>query len=178
MLKHEVPDPDWKWRPLLSFLITVSPATALPLNVAPPLVAILVKSAPDVTFKQRFVLTPAPSVKNPPLTRPTVRVAVEDISEFVVRDVAEATPKFGVTSVGEVANTFEPLPVEVVVPVPPLATGRAVPDRVILTLGVVVGLTTVAERNVGTVAATEVTVPPETTGVVHDNTPEPFVEST
>ena len=30
---------------------------------------------------------------------------------FAVRDVAEATPKVGVTRVGEVANTFTPVPV-------------------------------------------------------------------
>ena len=37
-------------------------------------------------------------------------------------------PKAGVTSVGEVARTTDPEPVEVVVPVPPLVTGRAAPS--------------------------------------------------
>ena len=33
-------------------------------------------------------------------------------------------PKTGVTSVGDVLSTTEPVPVDVVTPVPPLATGR------------------------------------------------------
>jgi hypothetical protein len=33
-------------------------------------------------------------------------------------------PKIGVTSVGEVDNTTEPVPVDVVTPVPPFATGK------------------------------------------------------
>lgn len=37
--------------------------------------------------------------------------------------VAAATPNTGVIRVGEVPNTLAPLPVEVVTPVPPLATG-------------------------------------------------------
>jgi hypothetical protein len=81
--------------------------------------------------------------------------------------------------VGLVDSTTEPVPVEVVTPVPPLSTGRAVPESVMFTLGVVDGLTTAAERNAGTVAATDVTVPPpppET--VVQDRTPEPSVVST
>ena len=36
-------------------------------------------------------------------------------------------PSNGVTSVGDVSSTTEPEPVDVVEPVPPLATGRAVP---------------------------------------------------
>jgi len=35
----------------------------------------------------------------------------------------------GVVIVGEVARTTEPEPVDVVVPVPPFNTGRAVPER-------------------------------------------------
>jgi hypothetical protein len=52
--------------------------------------------------------------------------------------LAEAKPRTGVTSVGVVASTTEPVPVDVVVPVPPLSTGRvpatcepsATPERV------------------------------------------------
>ena len=40
--------------------------------------------------------------------------------------VATAAPIFGVTSVGDVASTTAPAPVEVVEPVPPLDTGNAV----------------------------------------------------
>ena len=37
-------------------------------------------------------------------------------------------PRTGVTNVGLVDNTLLPEPVEVVTPVPPLATGSAVPE--------------------------------------------------
>ena len=37
-------------------------------------------------------------------------------------------PRSGVTSVGEVDNTTSPVPVEVVTPVPPEATGRGEPS--------------------------------------------------
>jgi hypothetical protein len=40
------------------------------------------------------------------------------------RSPAEGIPKSGVTRIGEFAKTFAPVPVEVVTPVPPLATGR------------------------------------------------------
>jgi hypothetical protein len=43
--------------------------------------------------------------------------------------VALAAPRVGVTRVGELLNTTLPVPVDVVTPVPPLATGR-VPDAV------------------------------------------------
>ena len=45
-----------------------------------------------------------------------------------LREVPVAAPITGVTSVGDVARTTEPEPVEVVDPVPPLATGKAVPE--------------------------------------------------
>ena len=38
-------------------------------------------------------------------------------------------PRIGVTNVGDVLKTTLPDPVEVVTPVPPLATGSAVPDN-------------------------------------------------
>lgn len=80
---------------------------------------------------------------------------------------------------GLIDKTVEPEPVEVVTPVPPFSTGRAVPESVMFTIALAVGLATDAERNAGTVAATDVTVPPpppET--VVQDRTPEPLVVST
>ena len=45
-------------------------------------------------------------------------------STFAVTLVAVATPRDGVVRLGEVLSTLEPEPVEVVTPVPPLATGR------------------------------------------------------
>jgi hypothetical protein len=40
----------------------------------------------------------------------------------------EGVPRAGVTSVGELLRTTEPVPVDVVVPVPPEVTGRAEPS--------------------------------------------------
>jgi hypothetical protein len=74
-------------------------------------------------------------------------------------------PRSGVTSVGEVLKTTLPVPVLVVTPVPPLRTGRAVPDSVIAKVPVVVTGEPETLKNVGTVAATLVTVP--VVGVVH-----------
>jgi hypothetical protein len=42
----------------------------------------------------------------------------------LVKTPEEGVPRAGVTSVGLVLRTFEPLPVLVVTPVPPLVTGR------------------------------------------------------
>jgi hypothetical protein len=53
-------------------------------------------------------------------------------------DVAVATPREGVVREGEVERTTDPEPVEVVVPVPPLATGSAVPEYVIASVPEVV----------------------------------------
>jgi hypothetical protein len=59
----------------------------------------------------------------------TVLVSVEpETFPEAIKDVAEAAPKVGVIKVGDVFKTTEPLPDEVVVPVPPFATGRAVPE--------------------------------------------------
>ncbi|MES2875523.1 MAG: hypothetical protein V4708_17495 [Bacteroidota bacterium] len=65
----------------------------------------------------------------------------------------------GVTSAGDVANTVTPEPVAVVEPVPPFAIGRAVPEYVNASVPEVVTGEPVIDRNAGTVAATEVTVP-------------------
>jgi hypothetical protein len=69
-------------------------------------------------------------------------------------------PSNGVTNVGEVDNTTLPVPVEVVTPVPPLSTGKAVPLYEIANVPDVVMGDPVTDKNEGTVAATEVTVPP------------------
>jgi hypothetical protein len=59
----------------------------------------------------------------------TVLVSVEpETFPVAVSDVAEATPKVGVTNVGDVFKTTEPLPVLVDVPVPPFTTGKAEPE--------------------------------------------------
>jgi hypothetical protein len=68
-------------------------------------------------------------------------------------------PSVGVTSVGEVDRTVLPVPVEVVTPVPPFATGKAVPDNAIASVPAVVIGEPVTDKNDGTVAATEVTLP-------------------
>ena len=92
--------------------------------------------------------------------------------------VPEATPRTGVTNVGLSDNTTLPVPVEVVVPVPPLATWSAVPESVIASVPeVVIGLPEIL-KNAGTDAATLVTVP--VVGVVHDigvPTPPPEVNT-
>jgi hypothetical protein len=68
-------------------------------------------------------------------------------------------PKIGVTNVGEVLSTVFPDPVEVVTPVPPLATGSAVPDKDTASVPVEVIGEPVTDKNEGTVIATDVTVP-------------------
>jgi len=65
----------------------------------------------------------------------------------------------GVVRVGDVLSTTLPVPVEVVTPVPPFSTGRAVPDRVTANVPAVVIGEPVTVRKAGTLIATEVTVP-------------------
>jgi hypothetical protein len=52
---------------------------------------------------------------------------VEIVPVVIATLVADAAPSVGVTSVGEVDNTTEPVPVDVVVPVPPYATAIVEP---------------------------------------------------
>ena len=52
------------------------------------------------------------------------------LADPVVRLVAVATPRTGVMRVGEVFKTVLPDPVDVVTPVPPLATGRT-PEKAV-----------------------------------------------
>lgn len=65
------------------------------------------------------VATPVPKPDTPVLIGKPVAL---------VKIAADGVPKAGVTSVGLLDNTTEPVPVDVVVPVPPFATGKAVPE--------------------------------------------------
>ena len=62
----------------------------------------------------------------PPLATDNVPVVPATIGRPValVRVTAEGVPRFGVVNVGLVERTTEPVPVDEVTPVPPLATGR------------------------------------------------------
>ena len=62
-----------------------------------------------------------------PEARPEIPVLTGRPVAFV-RTAADGVPRSGVTSVGEVFRTTEPVPVLVVTPVPPFSTGRAVPE--------------------------------------------------
>jgi hypothetical protein len=91
---------------------------------------------------------------------------VELIDPVTVKVVAPANPNVGLESEGLLCKTTLPVPVEVVLPVPPLAIGKAVPDKVIARVPLLVIGEPLILKNVGTDAATEVTVP-EPGGVVH-----------
>ena len=65
------------------------------------------------------VATPVPKPDTPVLIGKPVAL---------VKIAADGVPRAGVTSVGLLDNTTEPVPVDVVVPVPPFATGKAVPE--------------------------------------------------
>jgi hypothetical protein len=96
------------------------------------------------------VATPAPNPLTPvEIGRPVAFVNV----------TLAGVPSVGVTSVGEVDKTVLPVPVEVVTPVPPFATGKAVPEYAIASVPAVVIGEPVTDKNDGTVAATEDTVP-------------------
>jgi hypothetical protein len=90
---------------------------------------------------------------------------VELIDPVIVNIVAPAEPRLGLISVGLLARTTAPVPVEVVLPVPPFKTGKAVPDRVIARVPLLVIGEPLTLKNAGTEAATEVTVP--VVSVVH-----------
>jgi hypothetical protein len=107
-----------------------------------------------------FILPPTPS---PPvallnITEP-VLAEVELIDPVTVMVVAAASPRTGLDSEGLVALTTAPVPVEVVLPVPPFKTGKAVPDSVISRVPLLVIGEPLIDKKAGTVAATEVTVP-------------------
>jgi hypothetical protein len=77
-----------------------------------------------------------------------------------------------VVRVGLVERTLFPEPVLVVTPVPPLATGNAVPERLNAKVPLLVIGDPVTDKNAGTVMATEVTVPLEALDQV--GAPEPL----
>ena len=62
-------------------------------------------------------------------------------------------------SVGAADSTVFPVPVLVVTPVPPFKTGSAVPDNVIAKVPLVVMGEPAIDKNAGTDAATDVTLP-------------------
>jgi hypothetical protein len=106
----------------------------------------------------------------------SVKIGCEAVRPVRFSDVPVAAPMVGVTRVGDEARTLLPVPVdanhEVTVPfedstvfaapkgpVPPLASGRGVPERVIANVPDVAIGEPAIDRNAGTDAATEVTVP-------------------
>jgi len=72
-----------------------------------------------VTSPVRFALV---------VTLPAVKFAA--VPEIFVPTSVDGVPKLGVTNVGDVDNTTFPEPVEVVTPVPPLATAT-VPEMLL-----------------------------------------------
>ena len=74
------------------------------------------------------LLNPAPAVVAfvPPLAMGSVPVTpvVKGNPVALVRVTLVGVPKIGVTNVGDVLKTLFPEPVDVVTPVPPLATGH------------------------------------------------------
>jgi hypothetical protein len=89
-----------------------------------------------------------------------------------VRVAKDGTPMLGVVSTGEVLRTTFPEPVEVVAPVPPLATA-SVPPRVIVPAEVT-GPPVVVRPVVPPDTSTDVTTPVATIGA-HVETPLPSV---
>jgi hypothetical protein len=85
--------------------------TVIPLTVPPVRVAPLDASVFSVAVEE------APKVVNEPAAGVTLPI-------IPCKDVAVATPKVGVTSVGEFDNTTLVVPVLVVTPVPPFATPK------------------------------------------------------
>lgn len=81
------------------------------------------------------------------------------VPDIFVPTRADGVPRAGVMRVGEVERTTLPEPVDVVVPVPPLSTGSAVPERLTASVPAVEIGEPEMERNDGTVMATLVTVP-------------------
>jgi hypothetical protein len=87
-------------------------------------------------------------------------VSPEAVPVMLVPTNADGVPRSGVTRVGLMDNTTDPVPVLVFTPVPPLATFR-IPDRVIAPL--------VADEGVSPVAPPEnvVTTPPPVPNSAH-----------
>ena len=75
------------------------------------------------------------------------------VSATLLIEVADATPKTGVTNVGLVDNTTAVVPVDDVTPVPPLATGN-VPVTLVAKLTYVVDVEPVPPLAIGKVPVT------------------------
>ena len=114
-----------------------------------------------------------------PLAELNIAVPPVKAPVLMFKDEPVAAPILGVVNVGDVANTTDPLPVDVVAPVPPFATGSAVPDRESANVPeVTIGLPETL-KNAGTVIATEVTVPVAEVNehcASHDAVPVPVVD--
>ena len=90
----------------------------------------------------------------------------------LVRTPDAGVPKAGVTRVGEVPNTLAPLPVLVVTPVPPLATG-SVPVNCVTAMLLFVSVSVVALPTRVSVATGSVKTPdPATRGAVMEILPD------
>ena len=151
--------------PPVKYAMTLSPSPGVtfqpklnPLDTGEP-------ESPEMVgvFEKREVQAVGPA---PPLTfRPELTVVVP----LIVAPV----------KVGFVLRTTEPVPVDVVTPVPPLRTGRAVPDKPMVKVpDEVIGEPETLRKD-GTVAETEVTVPvPGAEGVCQERVPEPLVVRT
>lgn len=121
------------------------------------------------------VATPLPNevIPVPPLATPSVPVTPVERGKPValVRVAADGVPRLGVVRAGLLDRTTDPVPVELVTPVPPLATGsvpltwvvRLTPDSVPPRVKLPVEVTVPVKVMPLTVPVplTEVTVPPE-----------------
>jgi hypothetical protein len=117
-----------------------------------------VPNTPPLTNGDPAVPTLTASALATPVPKPEIPVETGK-PVALVRVTLVGVPKTGVTSVGLVDKTVLPEPVLVVVPVPPLTTGNAVPESVTANVpDVVMGLPA-TDKNVGTDIATELTVP-------------------
>jgi hypothetical protein len=77
----------------------------------------------SVTAEARFAEEGVPKKVATLVPRPLTPVEIGK-PVALVRTAAEGVPKFGVVRVGLDERTTEPVPVDEVTPVPPLATGR------------------------------------------------------
>jgi hypothetical protein len=100
---------------------------------------------PDrVTVEEADKVVKAPVVA---VVAPTVPLMlIEAVPVKFVTTPLEGVPKAGVTNVGLVDRTTEPVPVEVVTPVPPLATAK-VPATVIAPVVAVLGVKPVEPKD-------------------------------
>lgn len=98
--------------------------------VAPVKVLVYAKLPDDVTVADALLATPVPpeagdKVADKPAAVPEVFwLKVGQVNVPVLKSPDVGVPKTGVTKLGLIDNTTEPVPVLVVTPVPPLATGN------------------------------------------------------